>query len=99
MRKFVVASMLMMAMTGGCAFAESTLESLGVPGNIECDAFKQNRNGYWTSVRKSVVTIGSNRLSVDGTTFEKRGTKHGGVTINVFVGSNDLADVLDRTCR
>jgi hypothetical protein len=99
MRKLVLASMLMMVMTGGWAFAESTRESLGGPGYIECEAFKQNRNGSWTSVRKSVVTIGSNRLSVDGTTFERQGTKQTGVTINVFVGSNDLADVLDRTCR
>jgi hypothetical protein len=98
MRTFVSASMLLIVMAGDWAFAESTLESLGVPGYIECDAFKQNRNGSWTPVRKSVVTIGSNKLSVDGTTFERKGTKHGGVTINVFVGSNDLADALDRTC-
>ena len=98
MRKFVVASMLMMVMTGGWAFAESTLESLGVLGNIECDAFKQNRDGSWTSTRKSVMTIGSNTLLVlDGTTFERQGTKQKGVKL--FVGSNDLAGVLDRTCR
>jgi hypothetical protein len=97
MRKFVVASMLVMV-TGGCALAESTLPSLGVPGNIECDAFKQNRDGSWTSTRKSVVTIGSNRLSVNGTTLEKQGTRRRGVAIYVSVGTYDLAEVLERTC-
>ena len=35
MRKFVLASMLMMVMAGGWAFAEFTLEPLGVSGHIE----------------------------------------------------------------
>jgi hypothetical protein len=65
MRKFVLASMLMLVMTGGGAFGELTFEALGRLGNIECDAFKQNPDGSWTSTRKSIVTIGSNKPSVD----------------------------------
>ena len=98
MRKCVVASMLLMVMTGGCAFAESTLASLGVPGDIECGAFKQNQDGSWTSVRRSVVVVGSSRLAVEGTTFEKEGTRRRGVAIHVSVGTYDLAEVLKRTC-
>ena len=98
MLRLALTPILMMVVAGGYAFAESTLDSLGIPGNVQCDAFKKNPSGSWTTIRKSVVVIGSDRLSVDGITFEKKGTKQTGVTIQVFVGSNDLADVLDRTC-
>ena len=91
--------MFMIVVAAGYAFAESTLDSLGIPGNVQCDAFKKNPGGSWTSIRKTVVTIGSDQLSVDGTTFEKEGTKRTGVTMQVFVGPNDLADVLDRICK
>jgi len=71
----------------------------GVVGNVQCDAFKKNPNGSWTSTRQSVVSIGPDRLSIGSdATFEKQGTKQQGVTVQVFVGPNDLADVLDRTC-
>jgi hypothetical protein len=96
MRRFVIAPTLMMVMVGDCAFAESTLGSLGVPGSIECDAFKKNRDYSWTSTRRSVVTIGSESLSVDGTTV---GAKQTTMANRVLVGSYDLADVLNKTCR
>jgi hypothetical protein len=95
MLRFVMASTLMMVMIGSRAFAESTLESFGVPGNIECDAFKKNRDNSWTSTRRSVVTVGSESLSVDGTTV---GAKQK-TADRVLVGTYNLADVLNKTCR
>jgi hypothetical protein len=96
MRRFVIASALMMVTIGGRAFAESTFDSLGVPGNVECDAFKKNRDYSWTSTRRSVVTIGSESLSVSGTTV---GAKQTTMANRVLIGSYDLADVLNKTCR
>jgi hypothetical protein len=99
MGRFVMASTLMMVIIGDCAFAESTSDSLGVPGNIECDAFKRNRDNSWTSTRRSVVTIGSDSLSVDGTTVESGVAKQKTVANHVLVGSYDLADALNKTCK
>ena len=101
MLRFALTSMIMMVVAGEYAFAESTVDSLGIFGSVQCAAFKKKPNGSWTAIRQSVVTIGPYLLSVGGgMTFEKKvtSTKQGGVTIHVFVGPNDLADVLDRTC-
>ena len=98
MLRFALTSMFMMVSAGGYACAESTLGSLGVPGNVQCDAFKKNPDGSWTSIRQSVVTIGPDRLSLGGITFDKKSTERPGITFHAFVGPNDLADVLDRTC-
>jgi hypothetical protein len=99
MRKLAFVSILMCLIVAGRVSAESTIESLGVPGNVECDAFMQSKDGSWTLIRKSIVTIGSNRLAVDGPiTFEKEGTSRKAVAVYVAVGSYDLADVLLRTC-
>lgn len=101
MLRFVLMSMFMMVVAVGCAFAESTVDSLGMVGNVQCDAFKKNPGGSWTAIRQSVVTIGPDRLSVGrGMTFEKKvtSTKRGGVILSRFVGPNDLTDVLDKTC-
>lgn len=98
MLRFALTWILMMVVAEGYAFAESTVDPLGIDGNVQCDAFKRNPGGSWTTIRQSVVTIGPDRLSVDGLTFEKKGIERPGVTIHVFVGPHDLADVLDRTC-
>ena len=98
MLRLALTPILMMVVAGGYAFAESTLGSLGIPGDVQCAAFKKNPSGSWTAIRQSVVTIGPDRLSLGGMTFEKKSIERPGVTIHVFVGPNDLADVLDRTC-
>jgi hypothetical protein len=56
MRKFVVASMLMMVMTGGCAFAELTLASLGCLETSNAtldppDVFRKGGPKRWHLVR------------------------------------------------
>jgi hypothetical protein len=99
MLKFALTSIFMVVVAGGYALAESTADSLGVPGEVECDAFKLNPNGSWTVTRQTVVTIGSDQLELGGMTFDKQGIRRGAVTFHVFVGPNDLADVLDRTCK
>jgi hypothetical protein len=99
MLRFALTSMFVAVVAGGYASAESTADSLGVPGEVECDAFKLNPNGSWTAIRQTVITIGSDQLELGGMTFDKQGITRGAVTFHVFVGPNDLADVLDRTCR
>jgi hypothetical protein len=99
MRTIVLASVLVALVAQGRALAESTFESLGLPGSVECDAFRQDRDASWTAIRKSVVTIGSSHLPVGGgITFEKKGTSRRKVPIHLGIGGKDLADVLDRTC-
>jgi len=99
MLKFALMSIFVMVLATGHASAESTADSLGIPGEVECDAFKHNPNGSWTAIRQSVITIGSDQLELGGMTFDKQGITRGAVTFHVFVGPNDLADVLDRTCK
>src|SRR5260221_6106217 len=100
MRTIMLASVLVALAAEGRAAAESTIESLGLLGCVQCDAFRQNQDASWTSTRKSVVTIGSSRLAVGGgTTFEKEGTSRRAVAIYLAVGGHDLADLLDRTGR
>lgn len=98
MLRLALMSMFLTLVTGGCAFAESTIGPLGILGNVQCDAFKKYPSGSWTAIRQSVVTIGPDRLSLGPITFEKKGIERPGVTFHVFVGPNDLAEVLDRTC-
>jgi hypothetical protein len=81
MRMWLFGLLLLVFFGGSQAWAESTINATGLPGNVECDAFRKNPNGSWTSIRRSVATVGNNRLSVDGTTFWKAGTQHGAVTI------------------
>jgi hypothetical protein len=100
MRRIVLASVLVALAVQSRASAETTFESLGLLGGVQCSAFGQNQDASWTSTRNSIVTIGSNRLAVGGgMTFEKEGTSRKSVAIYLAIGGNDLADVLDRTCR
>jgi hypothetical protein len=100
MRGIVLASVLVALVAEGRASAETTIESIGLVGSAQCDAFRQNQDASWTSTRNSVVTLGSSRLAVGGgTTFEKEGTSRKAVAIYVAVGGHDLADVLERTCK
>jgi hypothetical protein len=100
MRRIVLASVLVALAAQSRASAETTFESPGLLGGVQYSAFRQNQDASWTSARNSIVTIGSNRLAVGGgMTFEKEGTSRKSVAIYVAVGGNDLADVLDRTCR
>ena len=99
MLRLALTSIFMMFVAGGYAFAESTADLLGIPGEVECDTFKLNPNGSWTVTRQTVVTIGSDQLELGGMTFDKQGITRGAVTFHVFVGPHDLADVLDRTCK
>jgi hypothetical protein len=100
MRRIVLTSVLLALVSGGRASAESTFESLGLPGSVQCDAFRQNQDASWTSTCKSVPSIGSTHFAVGGgITFEKEGTsRKAKVPIHLGVGGKDLADVLDRTC-
>jgi hypothetical protein len=80
-----LASVLVALVAGGRASAESTIESIGLVGSVQCDAFRQNQNASWTSTGNSVVTIGPSRLAVGGgTTFEKEGTSRRAVSANTF---------------
>jgi hypothetical protein len=70
--KLALTSMFVTVVAGGYASAESTADSIGVPGEVECDAFKLNPNGSWTVTRQTVIIIGSDQLELGGMTFDSR---------------------------